>query len=64
MYAGPIGWVNSSFEGEFLVGIRSALVDEDLALLYAGVGIVKGSVPENEAVETDLKFKALLESLL
>ena len=64
LYAGPIGWVNSSFEGEFLVGIRSALVDEDLASLYAGVGIVKGSVPENEAVETDLKFKALLESLL
>ena len=64
LYAGPIGWVNSSFEGEFLVGIRSALVDEDIALLYAGVGIVKGSVPENEAVETDLKFKALLESLL
>ncbi|HCR29158.1 MAG TPA: isochorismate synthase [Opitutae bacterium] len=64
LYAGPIGWVNSSFEGEFLVGIRSALVDEDLASLYAGVGIVKGSVPENEAVETDLKFRALLESLL
>ena len=63
LYAGPIGWVNSSFEGEFLVGIRSALVDEDLASLYAGVGIVKGSVAENETVETDLKFKALLESL-
>ena len=45
------------------MGIRSALVDEDLASLYAGVGIVKGSVAENETVETDLKFKALLESL-
>jgi len=64
LYAGPIGWVNSSLEGEFLVGIRSALIEEDLASLYAGVGIVKGSVPENEAMETDLKFKALLESLL
>jgi len=64
LYAGPIGWVNSSLEGEFLVGIRSALIEGDLASLYAGVGIVKGSVPEKEAVETDLKFKALLESLL
>lgn len=64
LYAGPIGWVNSRAEGEFFVSIRSALVDGDLARLYAGVGIVDGSVPENEIQETDLKFKALLENLL
>ncbi|MFL3656804.1 MAG: isochorismate synthase MenF [Opitutales bacterium] len=64
LYAGPIGWVNSRGEGEFFVSIRSALVDGDSARLYAGVGIVEGSVPEKEIQETDLKFKALLENLL
>lgn len=64
LYAGPIGWVNSRAEGEFFVSIRSALIDGDSARLYAGVGIVEGSVPEKEIQETDLKFKALLENLL
>ncbi len=64
LYAGPIGWVNSAQEGEFFVSIRSALVDGDAARLYAGVGIVDGSIPEKEIQETDLKFKALLENLL
>ncbi len=64
LYAGPIGWVNSALEGEFFVAIRSAMVDGDAARLFAGVGIVKGSVPEKEVQETDLKFKALLENLL
>ncbi len=64
LYAGPIGWVNSKLEGEFIVSIRSALVDGDRARLYAGVGIVTGSVPEKEIQETDLKFKALLENLI
>lgn len=64
LYAGPIGWVNSRMEGEFFVSIRSALVEADSARLFAGVGIVKGSVVEKEIQETDLKFKALLENLL
>lgn len=64
LYAGPIGWLNSQGEGEFLVGIRSALVDGEKARLYAGVGVVDGSVPEREHLETNLKFQALKENLL
>nr|WP_246462429.1 isochorismate synthase [Pelagicoccus albus] len=64
LYAGPIGWINSKGEGEFLVGIRSALVDGENACLYAGVGVVEGSVPEREHLETNLKFQALKENLL
>ena len=64
LYAGPIGWINSQGEGEFFVAIRSALVDGDQARLFAGVGIVDGSIPETELQETNLKFKALLENLL
>lgn len=64
LYAGPIGWLDAKGEGEFLVGIRSALVDGAAARLYAGVGIVQGSNPERERLETDLKFRALMENLL
>ncbi len=64
LYAGPIGWLNAKGEGEFLVGIRSALVDGEKAQLYAGVGVVEGSIPEREHLETDLKFQALKENLL
>jgi menaquinone-specific isochorismate synthase len=59
LYAGPIGWADSEGGGEFLVGIRSALVDGARARLYAGAGIVEGSVPERERQETDLKFRAM-----
>jgi isochorismate synthase EntC len=31
--------------------------------LYAGAGIVGGSVPEDEVDETDRKFRAFLDAL-
>lgn len=64
LYAGAIGWVDSSGEGEFLVSIRSALIDGEKARLYAGVGIVDGSDAAKERKETDLKFRALKQNLL
>ncbi|HMS73176.1 MAG TPA: chorismate-binding protein, partial [Baekduia sp.] len=39
-YAGPIGWTDSSEDGEFVVGLRSAVVRGSLARCYAGVGVV------------------------
>ena len=64
LYAGALGWLNARGGGEFFVGIRSALVDGAAARVFAGAGIVAGSVPENEFAETELKFKALLDALL
>ena len=64
LYAGPVGWIDHQGGGEFLVGIRSALVDGRRARAYAGAGIVAGSEPQTEFAETELKFKALLEALL
>jgi menaquinone-specific isochorismate synthase len=63
LYAGALGWLNARGGGEFLVGIRSALVDGAAARVYAGAGIVAGSSPEKEFAETELKFKALLDAL-
>lgn len=64
LYAGALGWMNARGGGEFMVGIRSALVEGKTARAYAGAGIVAGSIPELEWRETELKFNALLEGLL
>ena len=61
LYAGPVGWADAKGEGEFLVAIRSALVDGSRARLFAGAGIVEGSVPGLELAETNLKFHAMLD---
>ncbi|KAL0694848.1 hypothetical protein Bca4012_062028 [Brassica carinata] len=56
MYAGPVGYFGGG-ESEFSVGIRSALVEKGLgALIYAGTGIVSGSVSSSEWKELDLKI--------
>jgi menaquinone-specific isochorismate synthase len=64
LYAGPVGWADHRGEGEFLVGIRSALIDGARARVFAGGGIVAGSVAEKEFAETEVKFRALLDALL
>jgi isochorismate synthase len=58
-YAGPIGWIDSAGGGEFAVGLRSALVEGDRALLYAGCGIVSGSDPDREYEESRIKLEAM-----
>jgi menaquinone-specific isochorismate synthase len=64
LYAGALGWTNHRGDAEFFVGIRSALMQGDTARLYAGAGIVEGSVPERERAETELKMRALRDALL
>jgi salicylate biosynthesis isochorismate synthase/menaquinone-specific isochorismate synthase len=62
-YAGPIGWTDLSEDGEFFVAIRSALLRDSVAHLYAGDGIVRDSVPTDELAETEVKLEALLPLL-
>jgi menaquinone-specific isochorismate synthase len=64
LYAAPLGWVDNCGNGEFIVGIRSALIEGDCARLYAGAGIVAGSEPERELAEVQLKLQALLKALV
>jgi menaquinone-specific isochorismate synthase len=59
-YAGPLGWVDARGDGEWYLGIRSAIVEENLARLFAGVGVVAGSDPASELAETQLKLQAFL----
>jgi salicylate biosynthesis isochorismate synthase/menaquinone-specific isochorismate synthase len=62
-YAGPIGWMDTAEDGEFCVGLRSALLRDRTAHLYAGVGVVADSDPAAELAETELKLGALLPLL-
>jgi menaquinone-specific isochorismate synthase len=64
LYAAPLGWVGNQGNSEFVVGIRSALIQDNLARLYAGVGIVAGSDPDLEFAEVQLKLRALLDVLV
>ncbi|MFH1688412.1 MAG: isochorismate synthase [bacterium] len=55
-YGGPVGWITKD-RAEFAVGIRSALVEQDLVRQYVGAGIVAGSTADGEWAETQSKLK-------
>jgi isochorismate synthase len=59
-YAGPIGWMDAAEDGEFCVALRSALLRDRTAHLYAGGGVVAASEPAAELAETELKLEATL----
>ena len=62
-YAGPVGWIDASGDGEWAIALRCAELVADRATLYAGAGIVAGSDPADEVDETGRKFRAFLDSL-
>ena len=62
-YAGPVGWMDASGDGEWAIALRCAELRGDRATLYAGAGIVAGSQPEGEVDETERKFRAFLDAL-
>jgi len=64
LYAAPLGWIDTQGNAEFVVGIRSALIDGHQARLYAGAGIVAGSNPNRELAEVKLKLQTLLQALI
>jgi salicylate biosynthesis isochorismate synthase/menaquinone-specific isochorismate synthase len=62
-YAGPVGWMDATEDGEFCVGLRSALLRDRTARLFAGNGMVADSDPQAELAETEVKLQALLPLL-
>ncbi len=63
LYAGPVGWVDASGEGEWAVALRGAELDGSRARLVAGAGIVAGSDPDAEWAETEAKLQAMLSAV-
>ena len=63
LYGAPVGYVDAQGDGEFIVAIRSMIIEENRAILFAGCGIVEDSEVESEVYETEIKFKPMLQML-
>lgn len=61
-YAGAVGWTDATGDGIWHVALRCAEIDGNAARLYAGVGVVDGSRPEDELAETSAKFRTVLNA--
>ncbi|MFM6847540.1 MAG: isochorismate synthase MenF [Terrabacter sp.] len=62
-YAGPVGWMDASGDGEWGIALRSAMVVEGGVRLFAGCGIVASSDPEAELAESQAKFVPVRDAL-
>ena len=75
-YAGPVGWVDANGDGEWAIALRCAQIGASLGAVpprtprhasrcvaHAGAGIVAGSDPETELLETRVKFRPIVDAL-
>lgn len=70
-YAGPVGWIDAHGDGEWAIALRCAQFDVADAgsgapmafTAHAGAGIVAGSDPETELLETRVKFRPIVDAL-
>lgn len=64
-YAGPVGWIGARGDGEWGIGLRSAVIDESgtSVRLFAGCGIVADSSPADELAESDAKLIPIRDAL-
>lgn len=58
-FAGFIGPVNINQETSLYVNLRTASIQGDTAILYAGAGVTEDSDPEKEWEETELKCQII-----
>lgn len=74
-YAGPVGWIDAHGDGEWAIALRCAqfgalparrfatFSDTIPVVAHAGAGIVAGSDPEAELLETRVKFRPIIDAL-
>ena len=62
-YAGPVGWMDASGDGEWGIALRSARIFGSTVRLFAGCGIVGNSDPEAELAEAQAKFVPVRDAL-
>ncbi|WP_309068206.1 chorismate-binding protein [Microbacterium sp.] len=69
-YAGPVGWIDGNGDGEWAIALRCAQFggpdeqpDTRTVTAHAGGGIVAGSMPEAELLETRVKFRPIVDAL-
>ncbi|NEU32578.1 isochorismate synthase [bacterium LRH843] len=62
-YAAPLGWMDYKGDGDFVVSIRSGLIQGKEASIFAGCGVVRDSITKSEYEETNVKFRPMLSAL-
>ena len=62
-YAGPVGWMDASGDGEWGIALRSAVIEGSTVRLFAGCGIVADSDPAAELAEAQAKFVPVRDAL-
>lgn len=62
-FAGMLGWINSVGDGEWIVTLRCADIQNRHIRLFAGAGIVEGSDPDAELAETSAKMLTVLSAM-
>ena len=62
-YAGPVGWIDASGDGELGIALRAGQISGQEIRIFAGCGIVAGSNPEKELEESSAKMLAMRSAL-
>ncbi|MGL4173930.1 MAG: isochorismate synthase [Actinomycetota bacterium] len=65
-YSGPVGWIDGNFDGEWGIALRCARqdpADQHRLRLFAGCGIVAGSIPADEVAESEAKLAPVRDAL-
>ena len=62
-YAGPVGWVDASGDGELGIALRTGQITGKQIRIYAGCGIVAGSNPDKELEESSAKMIPIKSAL-
>ena len=62
-YAGPVGWIDASGDGELGIALRTGQITGKEIRIYAGCGIVAGSNPEKELEESNAKMIPMRSAL-
>jgi len=65
-YAGPVGWMDGTGDGEWGIALRCGRFEPgrpSALRIFAGCGIVAGSDPESELSESDAKFVPMRDAL-
>ena len=64
-YAGPVGWIDVHGDGEIAIALRCGQLGDDKKSIriFAGCGIVAGSDPDKEFVESQAKLMPMRTAL-
>jgi anthranilate synthase component 1 len=62
-YAGAVGYIDFAGNMDTCIALRTIVVQNNVAYVQAGAGIVADSVPEREYEETLNKARGLLKAI-